>query len=158
MAIVKWDPFRGFLTSPDRFNQFFNEAFSNFMNSEPPAPKAWTPSVDIYETEHSVILKAELPGIDPKDVDARIEDGTLYLRGERKQESEVKEENYHRTERSYGSFLRTFTLPKSVDTENVKADYKDGVLTLTLAKREEAKPKTIKINVAPEAQAAAARK
>ncbi|MDE3181614.1 MAG: Hsp20/alpha crystallin family protein [Acidobacteriota bacterium] len=158
MPIVKWDPFRGILSSREGFNQFFNDALSNFINSEAVTPKGWTPAVDIYETDHNLVLKSELPGIDPKDVEVRIEDNTLYLKGERRQEKEAKEENYHRVERSYGSFLRTFTLPNSVDTENVKAEYKDGVLTLTLAKREEAKPKTIKINVATATQVAAASK
>ncbi|MGH9377915.1 MAG: Hsp20/alpha crystallin family protein [Terriglobia bacterium] len=145
------------MTNPDHFNQFFNEALSNFANGEQLSSKAWTPAVDVYETDHSLVLKTELPGLDPKDIEVRIENGTLYLTGERKQESEVKEENYHRIERSYGTFLRTFKLPNSVDAENVKAEYKDGVLTLTLAKREEAKPKTVKINVTSGAQAAAAR-
>ncbi len=94
-----------------------------------------------------MVLKAELPGVDPKDVEARVEEGTLYLKGERKFENEVKEENYHRIERSYGSFVRTFPLPSSVDPHKAKAEYKNGVLTLTLPKREEAKPKTIQISV-----------
>lgn len=158
MAIVRWDPFGGFLPNRENFNRFFNDALTNFMNAEDTQPKKWTPAVDIYETEHSLVLKSELPGIDPKDLEVRIEDGTLYLKGERKQERDVKEESYHRVERSYGSFTRTFSLPNSVDTDNVKAEYKDGVLTLTLAKREEAKPKTVKINVAPASQAAAASK
>lgn len=158
MAIVKWDPFGGFLSNRDSFNRFFNEALTNFMNAEDTQARKWTPAVDIYETEQNLVLKSELPGIDPKDVEVRIEDGTLYLKGERKQERDVKEENYHRVERSYGSFTRTFSLPNSIDTDDVKAEYKDGVLTLTLAKREEAKPKTVKINVAPTSQAAAASK
>lgn len=158
MAIVRWDPFGGFLPNRDSFNRFFNEAVTNFMNAEETQPKKWTPAVDIYETESNLVLKSELPGIDPKDVEVRIENGTLYLKGERKQESDVKDENYHRIERSYGSFTRTFSLPSSVDVDNVKAEFKDGVLTLTLAKREAAKPKTVKINVAPASQAAAASK
>ncbi len=158
MAIVRWEPFRDLLTTQDRFNRLFNETFSNFLGGEQLAAKAWAPPVDIYETEQNVVIKAELPGIDPKDVEIRVEDGTLYLQGERKHEKEVKEENYHRIERSYGSFTRTFSLPNSVNTDDVKAEYKDGVLTLTMAKREEAKPKTIKINVASGAQASAAHK
>jgi len=101
--------------------------------------------VDVYETDQNVMLKAELPGVDPKNVEIRVEDGTLYLKGERKFEKEVKEENYHRVERSYGSFTRSFALPSSVEAEKATAEYKDGVLTLTLPKKEEAKPKTIKI-------------
>jgi HSP20 family protein len=103
--------------------------------------------VDIYENGDSLVLKAELPGINPDDVEIRVEDNTLYLKGERKFEKEVKEQNYHRVERSYGTFTRTFSLPNSVDADKVAANYKDGVLTLTMPKKEEAKPKTIKINV-----------
>jgi len=103
--------------------------------------------VDIYETEEAIVLKAELPGVDPKDVEVRVEDNTLYLKGERKFEKEVKEQNYHRVERSYGSFARSFSLPNSISTDKVKAEFKDGLLTLTMPKREEAKPKTIKIDV-----------
>ena len=102
---------------------------------------------DIYETDNALALKADLPGVDPKDVEIRVENGILYLKGERKFEKEVKEENYHRVERSYGAFTRSFSLPSSIDTEHVKAEYKDGQLTLTMPKREEAKPKTVKIDV-----------
>jgi HSP20 family protein len=158
MAIVRWEPFRDLLTTQDRFNRLFNETLGNVFGSEELSGRGWNPAVDVYETDHDLVLKAELPGIDPKDVDIRVEDGTLYLKGERKQESDVKEGNYHRVERSYGSFTRTFTLPNSVNLDDIKADYKDGVLTLKMAKREEAKPKTIKINVGEAAQAAAARK
>jgi len=101
--------------------------------------------VDIYETDQNVVLKAELAGVDPKDVEIRVEDGNLYLKGERKFEKEVKEEDYHRVERSYGSFMRSFPLPSSVDADKASAEYKSGVLTLTLPKKEESKPKTIKI-------------
>lgn len=158
MAIVRWEPFRDLVVTQDRFNRLFNDAFSNVFGGEELTHRTWAPPVDIYETDHDLVLKAELPGIDPKDLDIRVENGTLYLKGERKHESETKEENYHRIERSYGSFVRTFALPNSVSTENVKADYKDGVLTLTMAKREEAKPKTIKVNVGESAQAVAAKK
>jgi HSP20 family protein len=109
--------------------------------------RTWAPPVDIYETENDIVLKAELPGVDPKDVEVRVEDSTLYLKGERKFEKEVEDENYHRVERSYGSFARSFSLPNSINAEKVKAEYKDGLLTLTLPKREEAKPRTIKIDV-----------
>ena len=159
MAIVRWEPFRDILTTQDRFNRLFNEAFSGlFRGGEEVAARGWMPAVDIYETDQNLVLKAELPGVEPKDVEARIEDGTLYLKGERKAESEVKEGNYHRVERSYGSFSRTFTLPSSVNPEQVHAEFKDGVLTLTLPKREEAKPKTIKISVTEPAKTQAAHK
>jgi len=147
MEIVRWEPFRGLLATPDRFNRLFNETFSRTFGDEELTSRAWTPAVDILENENNIVLTAELPGVDPKDVEVRVKDNTLYLKGERKFEKEVKEENYHRIERSYGSFARTFALPGSVDSEKVAADYKDGVLTLTIPKREEAKPKAIKINV-----------
>jgi HSP20 family protein len=115
-----------------------------FEGGEAPA-MAWTPAVDIYETDHDMTIKAELPDVDPKDIEARVEDGALYLKGERKFEKESKKEDYHRLERSYGSFMRSFSLPASVDAEKVAAEYKDGVLTLTLPKKEEAKAKTIKV-------------
>ena len=147
MAIVRWEPFRDLLTTQDRFNHLFNETFSRFFDGGESGSRSWAPAVDIYETDQDVVLKAELPGVDPKDVEIRVEDGTLYLKGQRKFENEVKEENYHRVERSYGSFTRSFALPSSVNSEKAKAEYKDGLLTLTLPKREEAKPKTIQINV-----------
>ncbi len=145
MAIVRWEPFRDLVASQDRFNRLFNDTFSRFLDEGDWGARGWVPAVDIYETEHNVVLKAELPGVDPKDVEARVEDGTLYLKGERKFENEVKQENLHRVERSYGSFIRSFALPGSVDAEKVSAEYKDGILTLTMPKREESKPKTIKI-------------
>jgi HSP20 family protein len=147
MTIFRWEPFRELLESQQHFNRLFNEPFSRFFEDGGLASRTWAPPVDIYETDQHVVLKAELPGVDPKDVEARVEEGTLYLKGERKFENEVKEENYHRIERSYGSFVRTFSLPSSVDPHKAKAEYKNGVLTLTLPKREEAKPRTIQISV-----------
>jgi HSP20 family protein len=163
MAIVRWEPFRELLSTQDRFNQLFNQTFSQVFGPEGQelGSRAWAPAVDIYENDQNLVIKAELPGVDPKDVEVRVENNTLFLKGERKFEKESDEGNYHRVERSYGSFSRSFTLPSSVNTENAQAEYKDGVLTLTLAKREEAKPKTIKIEVAgsePKAQAATAKK
>jgi HSP20 family protein len=147
MAIVKWEPFRDLLTTRREFDRLLREAFSPLFGETELSTRSWAPPVDIYETDNDIILKAELPGIDPKDVEVRVEDNTLYLKGERKQEKEVKEPNYHRVERSYGSFARSFSLPNSMDASKVKAEYKDGLLTLTMPKREEAKPKTIKIDV-----------
>lgn len=147
MAIVRWEPFRDLVTSQDRFNRLFNESFSRLFGEEDGTLRNWTPAVDIFENDNNIVLKAELPGVDPKDVEVRVEDSTLYLKGERKFEKEVKEDNYHRIERSYGSFARSFALPGTIDSDKVQAEYKDGLLTLTIPKREEAKPKTIKINV-----------
>jgi len=147
MAIVRWEPFRDLMTTQREFDRLFREAFSPFFGEGELSTRTWAPPVDIYETGDNIVLKAELPGVDPKDVEVRVEDNRLYLKGERKFEKEVKEENYHRVERSYGSFARSFALPNSIDSEKVAAEYKDAVLTLTLPKREEAKPKTIKIDV-----------
>jgi HSP20 family protein len=163
MAIVRWEPFRELLSTQDRFNELFNQTFSQFFGPESRElnKSSWAPAVDIYETANNLVIKAELPGIDPKDVDVRIENGLLTVTGERKFEKDVKEGNYHRVERSYGSFVRSFNLPPTINSEDVNAEYKDGVLTLTMAKREEAKPKSIKIQVAgseTKAQAAGATK
>jgi len=147
MAIVRWEPFRDLLATQRDFDRLFREAFSPIFGEQDLSTRTWAPPVDIYETGDNLTLKAELPGIDPKDVEVRVEDNTLYLKGERKMEKEVKEQNYHRVERSYGAFTRTFSLPTSVDADKVSAEYKEGVLTLTMPKKEEAKPKTIKINV-----------
>ena len=147
MAIVRWEPFRDLMASQREFDRMFREAFSPLVGNGEASTRTWAPPVDIYENGDSLVLKAELPGINPDDVEVRVEDNTLYLKGERKFEKEVKEENYHRVERAYGSFARTFSLPNSIDSDKVAANYKDGVLTLTLPKREEAKPKSIKITV-----------
>ena len=148
MAIVRWQPFST-LAAEREFDRLFRDSFTTFGGEREaePSTRPWAPAVDIYETENSIVLKAELPGIDPKDVEVRVEDNTIYLKGERKFEKETKDENYHRVERSYGSFARSFSLPNSIDADKVVAEYKDGVLNLTLPKREEAKPKTIRINV-----------
>jgi HSP20 family protein len=125
----------------------YANAFSPVSREGEVSTRTWAPPVDIYENDDSLVLKAELPAINPDDVEIRVEDNTLYLKGERKAEKDVKEQNYHRVERSYGTFARSFSLPNSVDADKVVANYRDGVLTLTMPKKEEAKPKTIKINV-----------
>lgn len=146
MAIVRYEPFRDLLATQHQFNRLFDNFFRSFGEDDS-ATGAWTPAVDIVENDDNIVLKAELAGVDPKDVDIQVEDNTLYLKGQRKFENEVKEENYHRIERSYGTFARSFALPSSINADKVAAEFKDGLLTLTLPKREEAKPKTIKINV-----------
>ncbi len=158
MAIVRWEPFRELLSTQDRFNQLFNQTFSQVFGSEGRelGKSVWAPAVDVYETNNNLVFKAELPGIDPKDVDVRVENGTLTISGERKVEKDVNEGNYHLVERSHGSFVRSFNLPPTINIENVTAEYKDGILTLNMAKREEAKPKSIKIQVAAEGKAQAA--
>ena len=147
MAIVRWEPLRDLMTTQRELDRLFREAFSPVSGEGEVSTRTWAPPVDIYENGDNLVLKAELPGINPDDVEIRVEDNTLYLKGERKFEKEVKEQNYHRVERSYGTFTRTFSLPNSIDSDKVAANYKDGVLTLTMPKKEEAKPKTIKINV-----------
>ena len=147
MAIIRWDPYRDMITLRDRMNRLFEDMSTPKGEEKDIMPGAWAPSVDIYENENEVVLAAEIPGVDEQDVEIKVEDNNLTLRGERKFEKETKEENYHRIERSYGSFARRFALPNSIDAEKVAAEYKDGLLTLTLPKREETKPKTIKINV-----------
>jgi HSP20 family protein len=151
MAIVRWEPFRDLMSLQERMNRMFEESFRGASRGsaaeEDWVGGAWAPVVDIYEQEGNIVLKAELPGIDPKDVDVRVENNILTLRGERKLDTEVKRENYHRVERSYGSFIRSFTLPNVIDTDKIKAESKDGVLRLSLPKKEEAKPKQISINV-----------
>jgi len=147
MAILRWEPVRDPLAGQREFDRLFREAFPAFFGGSEPSTRTWAPPVDIYENADNIVLKAELPGIDPQDVDIRVEENTLYLKGERRFEKEVKEESYHRVERTYGSFARSFSLPSSIAADKVVAEYKDGVLTLTLPKREEAKPTTIKIDV-----------
>jgi HSP20 family protein len=131
-------------------NRMFDEVFRGVNR---PADEdwalggTWAPPVDIFEHDGNIVLKAELPGVDPKDVDVRLENNVLTLKGERKFDSEVKREHYHRVERAYGAFSRSFTLPNVVDTDKIKAEYKDGVLRVTLPQRDEAKPKQISIQV-----------
>ncbi|PYV97175.1 MAG: molecular chaperone [Acidobacteria bacterium] len=147
-VLTRWDPFREFTTLQDRMNRLFRDSFSE--GQEALTTSTFAPPVDVYEDEHNVTLKIEVPGIDEKDIDVRIENNTLTVHGERKFEKEEKEENYRRVEREYGSFTRSFTLPNSVDPENVQANYEKGVLKIKLAKKAEAKPKQIKVNVGGE--------
>ena len=150
--LTRWDPFREFITLQDRMNRLLRDPRGPEGQDESLTTTAFAPPVDVYEDEHQVTLKIEVPGIDEKDIDVRIENNTLTVHGERKFEKEEKEENYRRVERQYGSFTRTFTLPNTVDQESVQADYDKGVLKIKLAKKEEAKPKQIKVNVNSEKQ------
>jgi HSP20 family protein len=154
-TIARWEPFRGVTTLQDQINRLFHDAFDR--TGEQSNLSAWAPAVDIYESEQELVVKADLPDIDPKGLDIRVENNLLTIRGERKFEKKVSEENYLRVERSFGSFARSFTLANTVDTDAIKAEYQNGVLTLSIPKREEAKPKQIKVNVnAPVVAAAAA--
>jgi HSP20 family protein len=150
--LTRWDPFREFVTLQDRMNRLFRDPRGPEGQDESLTTTAFAPPVDVYEDEHNVTLKIEVPGIDEKDIDVRIENNTLTVHGERKFEKEEKEENYRRVERQYGSFTRTFTLPNTVNHDNVQADYDKGVLKIKLEKKAEAKPKQIKVNVASEKQ------
>jgi len=149
MAVTRWDPFREVASLQNRMNSLFQD-FSRTQGggeNDPLAAAGFVPPVDIYEDEHKIVLKLEVPGVKQDELDVRVENHTLTVRGERKFEKEEKEENFHRIERRYGTFFRAFTLPTMVDTENVKADYDSGVLKLELNKRAEAKPKQIKIGI-----------
>jgi HSP20 family protein len=155
-TLSRFEPFRGGTTLQNQLNRLFNEAFER--TSDEANLTAWAPAVDIYETKHELIVKADIPEIKPEELDIRVENNILTIRGERKFEEKVSENNYLRVERSYGSFSRSFSLANTVNAEAIKADYKNGVLTLSIPKREEVKPKQIKVNVeAPAAAAAAGR-
>ena len=153
-TIARWEPFPGITTLQERINRLFDDSFDR--SGEQASLSAWAPAVDIYETEQELVVKADLPDVDPKDLDIRVENNILTIRGERKFEKKVNEENYLRVERSYGSFARSFTLANTVNTDAIKAEYQNGVLTLSIPKREEAKPKQVKVNVNAPAAAAAA--
>ncbi len=144
MAINRWDPFREVVALQNRVNSLFRE-----MNEgdSPLTTASFVPAVDIYEDANKVVLKLEVPGMQEKDLDIRVENNTLTVKGERKFEKDEKEENFHRIERRYGTFYRAFTLPSTVDTEHINASYKDGILKLDLSKKAEAQPKQIKVNV-----------
>jgi HSP20 family protein len=151
--LTRWEPLREFSTVQDRINRM-NRLFRESYNPEEPeealTTTSFAPPVDIYEDEHNITLKLEVPGIDEKDIDVRIDNNTFTVHGERKIEKEEKEENFRRVERQYGSFTRSFTLPSSVDVGLVSADYNQGVLKIKLAKKAEAKPKQIKVSVGGE--------
>ena len=149
-VITRWDPFREFTTVQDRLNRLFRESYGPEGREESLATSSFAPPVDVYEDQHNVTLKLEVPGIDEKDIDVRIENNVLTVHGERKIEKEEKEENFRRVERQYGSFTRTFALPTTVDAEKVAANYDKGILKIVLPKKAEAKPKQIKVNVGGE--------
>jgi len=143
-SLSSWEPFRG-STLEGHLNRFLGSVLER--SGEESNLTSWAPAVDIYETEHELVVKADLPEVDPKDLDIRVENNILTIRGERKFEKKVNEDNYLRVERAYGAFSRSFSLANTVNSEAIKADYQNGVLTLTVPKREEAKPKQIKVHV-----------
>src|SRR5437867_13424737 len=140
MSLIKWDPFREFDTLNERVGGFLRKNWEAPMSTT-----VWNPAVDIFENENEVVVKAELPGMNAKDIDVRLENNVLTLKGERHFEKETKEENYHRIEREYGTFSRAFTVPTAVNGDKVTAEYKDGILKVVLPKKEETKLKQIKV-------------
>jgi HSP20 family protein len=138
MSLSHYDPLSNLRVFEDAFTRFFNEPQSN---------RPWTPSVDIYETENELVLKADLPDVDQKDIDVRVENQTLTISGQRKFEKQDKGKGFHRIERNYGNFVRSFAVPNSFNTEEIAAEYKNGVLTVSLPKKEAAKPRQIKVEV-----------
>lgn len=147
--ITRRNPFGELTTLQDRLNQLFTQPFGPLSRlagmDQSLTASTFVPAVDIYEDEHNILLTAEVPGVEEKDLEISLENGVLTVSGERKMENEEKQDNFHRIERSYGRFTRSFTLPPTVDENNVKAEFNNGVLKVTLAKREEAKPKQIRI-------------
>ena len=148
MAIIRWDTYRDVLALQNRMNSLFQDfSRSNGSGENELATAGFVPPVDIYEDENKLVLKIEIPGMRQEDLDVRMENNTLTVKGERTFQSEGKDENFHRVERRYGSFYRAFTVPNTIDPESIKADYDAGVLHLELQKRPETKPKQIKVNV-----------
>jgi HSP20 family protein len=146
MAIIKVDPLREFAVMNDRLNRLFGSVY--LRDEDTGFRGTWVPSVDIYETDkHDLVLRAELPGMSREDVEVTVENGTIVIKGEKKFDAEVKEEHYRRIERTYGTFHRSFTLPNTVDASRVAAEYKNGVLTVTLPFKEEARPRTVNVQV-----------
>ena len=145
-TISRWEPFRGLSTLHDQVNRLFNETVLRGQG-EDSALTTWSPAVDIYETENELVVKADLPDVAEKDIDVRVESNLLTIRGERKFEKSVSEDNYLRVERSYGAFSRSFSLPNTVNAEAIHAEYKNGVLTVNMPKREESKPRQVKVSI-----------
>lgn len=146
-SLIRWEPFREFATLSDRMNRLFGEAGRGWPTDEGLTESAWNPPVDVYETNDNIVLKADLPEVQKEDVDISVHGNVLTVRGERKREQEVTEKDFYRMERSHGVFTRSFTLPGTVDAEKIAAGFSGGVLTVTLPKREEAKPKQIRVQV-----------
>jgi HSP20 family protein len=145
MPVIKYNPFQSEFDEFPAGLRVFQDSLSRLFSE--PSTRPWTPAVDILENENELVLKADLPEVDPKNVGIQIENGTLTLKGERKFEEQKNGKGYHRIERSYGTFVRAFSLPDTVEADKVKADYKNGVLTVTLPKKEVAKPRTVNIEV-----------
>lgn len=147
MNLIKWDPFRELEDVSNRLNRVFGRPLARMEPNEMFTVADWTPSADISETDTAYLIKAEIPGVNKEDVKVTIQDGMLTIQGERKMEKEEKDKKFHRIERSYGSFMRSFRVPEDADESAVKAEFKDGVLNVTLNKTEKPKPKSINVSV-----------
>ena len=155
MAITRWDPYRELSSLQNHLSRLFQDSYSSTQTGPGDdflTTSGFVPPVDVYEDGHNVFIRAEVPGIDPNDLDIKVENNLLTIRGERKWNKEEKEENFHRVERRYGSFSRSFTLPNTVNSDEVSATYDNGILELKLGKRAEAKPKQIKVSVGASAE------
>jgi HSP20 family protein len=150
-TMTRWDQSRGLASFQDQVNRLFEDNFTRDRAGHADMA-AWAPLVDIYETENELVIKADLPDLDEKDIDVHVENNTLTIRGERNFEKDVNKDNYLRVERAYGSFMRSFSLPSTVNSESIRAEYHNGVLSLHMAKREESKPKQVKISVSANAK------
>ena len=147
MNLIKWNPWREMDTFSDRFNHFFDDtSLPALWVRDGSKLHNWAPSVDVYDDDKMFVIKAEIPGVDKKDIHIDVKDSILTLSGERSHENEVKEENFHRKERAFGKFQRSFTLPEGTDPDRIVADYKDGVLNIEIPKPEEKKPKKISVH------------
>jgi HSP20 family protein len=145
MAIIRWDPFRDLVSIRDKMNRLFEDAVTQRGEEKELVASSWAPAVDIYEDESLLVLTAEVPGLSDKDVEIKIEDNVLSIQGERKLEKETREENYHRIERAYGAFYRSFTLPNYIDQDKIKAEHENGILKITMPKKAELKPRKVRI-------------
>ena len=146
-SMIRWEPFRELATLRDRMDRLFDQYSRGWGADEGLTTSLWNPPVDVYETNESIVIKADLPEVAPNDVDIAVQGNTLTVRGERKRESEINEKDYHRVERSYGTFARSFTLPATIDADKIEANFSQGVLKINLPKREESKPKQVKVKV-----------
>lgn len=147
MAIARWEPFRELARIQDEFNRLFEDRRLRGARPDEELGYGYYPPVDIYEDQEGIVLTAELPGMDSKELDLRVEDNVLTLQGSRKLEKEDKRDHYHRIERAYGTFCRSFTLPATVDTDKVRAEFRNGLVRVMLPKKEESKPRSIKVKV-----------
>jgi HSP20 family protein len=145
MAVIRWDPFRDLVTMRERMNKLFEDLVTSKGEEKDIVASSWAPAVDIFETDQELVLSAEVPGVDENDIEIHIEDSALTIKGERKFERETKEENYHRIERSYGSFFRSFALPTYIDPDKIEAEHENGILKVRMPKKAELKPRKVKI-------------